>query len=182
MTPAHWPLIWEMELASEESSLCQKTTLRHLYLVWGPPWSHPLLQTKRRNNSARRHEQIIHRLNPGVYPCPYCINLLPCQWKLFREMFIHLNITTLADIVTACGKYITKKAEAGKKSYESIHKWPRQQHHISNEHRELWTTCMSNITQQGSRQLRQPLGIWNAVDVATYGWIHMISSRPWTLS
>ena len=59
------------------------------------------------------------------------------QWQLFREMFIYLNITTLADIVTACGKFITKEAYQGAKSYESIHKWPRQQHFIFNNHHEL---------------------------------------------
>ena len=32
------------------------------------------------------------------------------QRKLFREMFIYLNITTIADIVTACGQFITKEA------------------------------------------------------------------------
>ena len=55
-------------------------------------------------------------------PAKASINMQPCQWKLFCEMFIHLNITTLPDIVTACGKYITKEAHAGDKSYESIHK------------------------------------------------------------
>ena len=35
------------------------------------------------------------------------------QWKLFREMFIYLNITTISDIVTACGQFITKEAYAG---------------------------------------------------------------------
>ena len=82
------------------------------------------------------------------------------QWKLFHEIFIYLNITTLADIVTACGKFITKEAYQGIKSYESIHKWPHQQHFISNAHRELWTKCKINITQRRSRQLRQPLGAW----------------------
>ena len=80
-------------------------------------------------------------------PAKASINMQKRQWKLFREIFIYLNITTIADIVTACGKYITKEAKDGKKSYESIHKWPRQQHHISAKHREIWTTCMSNITQ-----------------------------------
>ena len=78
------------------------------------------------------------------------------QWKLFREMFIFLNITTIADIVTACGTFITKEAYVGTKSYESIHKWSRQQHCISNAHCEFWSTCMISITQLGSRQLRQP--------------------------
>ena len=82
------------------------------------------------------------------------------QWKLFREMFKYLNITIIANIVTACGQFITKEAYKGTKSYESIHKWPRQQHFISNAHREFWSTCMISITQRGSRQLRQPLGAW----------------------
>ena len=86
------------------------------------------------------------------------ITMQPHKWKLFQEMFIYLNITTLADIVTACGQFITKEAYAGAKSYESIHKWPCQQHFISNPHCELWSTCMISITQHGARQLRQPLG------------------------
>ena len=69
------------------------------------------------------------------------------QWKIFCEMFIYLNITTLAEIVTACGKFITKEAYQGIKSYESIHKLPRQQRFISNTHRELWTKCKTNNTQ-----------------------------------
>ena len=84
----------------------------------------------------------------------------PRKWKLFREMFIYLNSTTIANIVTACGQYITKEAYAGVKSYESIHKWPRQQHYTSKAHRELWTKCVISITWQGSRHLRQPLGAW----------------------
>ena len=91
-------------------------------------------------------------------PTQASITMLPRQWKLFREMFIYLNITTIADIVTACGQFITKEAYAGIKSYESIHKWPRQQHFISKAHRKLWTNCMINITRQGSRHLLQPLG------------------------
>ena len=55
-------------------------------------------------------------------PAKASINMQKHQWKLFREMFVYLNITTMADIVTACGQYITKEAEAGKKSYESINK------------------------------------------------------------
>ena len=81
--------------------------------------------------------------------------------NLLRK-FIYLNITTIADIVTACRQFITKEAYAGAKSYESIHKWPHQQHFFSNTHSELWTNCMSNITRQGSRQLRQPMGAWTA--------------------
>ena len=67
------------------------------------------------------------------------IAMQPRKWKLFREMFIYLNITTIVDIVTACGQFITKEAYKGIKSYESIHKWPRQQHFISNAQRDLWT-------------------------------------------
>ena len=84
----------------------------------------------------------------------------PSQWKLFREMFIHLNITTLGDIVTACGKFITKEAYNENKSYDSVHKWPQQQHSILLAHRELWSQCRCGITQQRSRLLLQPLGAW----------------------
>ena len=70
-------------------------------------------------------------------PTRASITMLPRQWKLFREIFIYLNITTIADIVTACGQFIMKQAYEGTKSYESIHKWPRQQHFISKAHREL---------------------------------------------
>ena len=59
-----------------------------------------------------------------------------------------------------------KEAYEGAKSYKSIHKWPRQQHFISNAHRELWTKYMINITQQGSRQLQQPLGAWTTAPIA----------------
>ena len=31
---------------------------------------------------------------------------------------------------------------------------------ISKTHHELWTTCMTNITWQGTRHLRQPLRVW----------------------
>ena len=86
-------------------------------------------------------------------PTRASITMQPCQWKLFREMFIYLNITTIADIVPACGQFITKEAYKGAKSCESIHKWPHQQHFISKAHRELWTKCMINIIQQGSRKL-----------------------------
>ena len=88
------------------------------------------------------------------------IPMQPCQWKLFRKIFIFLNITTVADIVTACGYYITKEAYTGVKSYESNHKWPLQEHFISKAHRKLWTTCMTIITWQGSRHLHIPLGAW----------------------
>ena len=93
-------------------------------------------------------------------PTRASITMQSSQWKLFREMFIYFNITTIADIVTACGQFIMKEAYTGTKSYESIHKWPCQQHFISNAHRELWTKCMISITQRGSRQLRHPLGAW----------------------
>ena len=93
-------------------------------------------------------------------PTRASITMQPRQWKLFSEKFIFLNITTIADIVTICGHYITKEAYASVKSYESNHKWPRQQHFISKAHRELWTTCMVNITRQGSRHLHQPMGSW----------------------
>ena len=79
-------------------------------------------------------------------PAKASINMQLRQWKLFREMFMYLNITTLANIVTACRKYITKEAYAGAKSYEAIHKWPRQQHSISLAHRELWSQCICGIT------------------------------------
>ena len=95
-------------------------------------------------------------------PTRASITIQPRQWKLFREMFIYLHITTMANIVTARGQLITKEAYAGAKSYESIHKWPGQQHFISNAYRELWTQCTSNITRQGSRQLQQPLEAWTA--------------------
>ena len=49
------------------------------------------------------------------------------QWKLFREMFIFLNITTLADIVTACEKFITKKP-----TKESNHMNPSTSDHANN--------------------------------------------------
>ena len=88
------------------------------------------------------------------------ITMHPSQWKLFREMFIHLNITTLGDIVTACGKFITKEAYNENKSYDSVHKWPQQQHSILLAHRELWSQCRCGITQQRSRRLLQPLGAW----------------------
>ena len=72
---------------------------------------------------------------------------------------IYLQMTDiLADIVTLCWQFITKEAYAGIKSYESIHKWLRQQHFISKDHRKLRTNCMLNITRQGSRHLLQPLG------------------------
>ena len=90
------------------------------------------------------------------------ITMLPRQWKLFRKTFIYLNITTIADIVTACRQFITKGAYTGIKSYESINKWTCQQHFTSIAHRKLWANCMINITQQGSRQLGQPLGAWTA--------------------
>ena len=70
-------------------------------------------------------------------PTRASITMQSRQWKLFREMSIYLNIATIADIVTACGQFITKEAYKGAKSYESIHKWARQQHFISNAHREL---------------------------------------------
>ena len=88
------------------------------------------------------------------------MTMQPHKWKIFYKMFIYLNITNIANIVTACGHYITKEAYTGVKSYESIHKCPHQQHFISKAHHELWTTCMTNITRQGSRHLRQPLGVW----------------------
>ena len=93
-------------------------------------------------------------------PTRASITMQPRQWKLFREMFIYLNITTRADIVTACRQFITKEAYRGVKSYESMHKWPHQQHFISKAHRKLWTKCMINTTRQGSRHLHQPLGAW----------------------
>ena len=71
-------------------------------------------------------------------PTRASITMQPHQLKLFREMFIYLNITNITDIVTASWQFITKEAYAGAKSYESIHKWPRQQHFISNAHREIW--------------------------------------------
>ena len=49
-------------------------------------------------------------------PTRASITMQPRQWKLFREMFIFLNITTIADIVTTCGQFITKEAYAGVQS------------------------------------------------------------------
>ena len=115
---------------------------------------------------TEEQEQANHKsISKGV---ENCTKLTPKSNLLLHSKTIWTGIVTnkfdsyfyVQDVHTACGKYITKEAYAGDKSYESIHKWPRQQHHISAEHRALWTTCMGNITQYRSRLLHQPLGTW----------------------
>ena len=46
--------------------------------------------------------------------------------------------------------------EMGIRSYETIHKWPRQQHFISNAHRDFWSTCMISITQRDPGNYDKP--------------------------
>ena len=105
------------------------------------------------------------------------ITMQPRKWKLFWEMFIYLNITTIADIVTACGQFITKSAYTGAKSYESIHKWPHQQHFILDQtheqHHPAWlqettttpgsmdhSTNNHQTLQNGGQQTPRPTTRW----------------------
>ena len=59
---------------------------------------------------------------------PACgnVTLTNHQCKLFRETFIFLQVTTIADITTACGSYFAREARAVTQSYLSVFKWPRQ--------------------------------------------------------
>ena len=87
------------------------------------------------------------------------VTLTNYQWKLFRETFIFLQVTMTADITTACGSYFTREARAVTQSYQSIFKWPRQQHNITYKHKLISHQILTANTNRHYKT-QQPLGAW----------------------
>ena len=81
-------------------------------------------------------------------------------WKLFREMFISLQVTLISDITTACGGYFTPAASRVTPSYPSVFQWLQQQHNITSEHKTLFTQILAANITICSYKLSQPLGAW----------------------
>ena len=80
------------------------------------------------------------------------------QWKLLREMFIFLQVTTISDIITARGGYFTQAASKVTPSYPSVFKWPRQQHNITNAHKSVFCQILAANINNRQYRLTQPLG------------------------
>ena len=82
------------------------------------------------------------------------------QWKLYRETYIFLQVTTIANITTACGSYFNREARAVTQSYPSVFKWPRQQHNITYKHKLIFCQILTANTNRHYK-IQQPLGPWN---------------------
>ena len=82
------------------------------------------------------------------------------QWKLFREAFIILWVTTISDIITACSGYFTPAASKVRPSHPSVFQLPRQQYNITNKHKSVFHQILAVNTNNHHHKLIQPLGAW----------------------
>ena len=90
----------------------------------------------------------------------------PSTLELLNQCRCYLKVISLADITSACGKYILQACYDGQPDYKTgIHKynWPRQPTALSPTHWTTWQTALQDSFLEPfstRKRLRQPLQSW----------------------